>query len=124
MHMSYLFTLRIWAILIVSAGYGWAGGHFIPSDAPVWAYAFQFVLLLVLLILATGFLKARRNIVGLNIFAVLTLVVNIVNIVRGAVQNGPYGSHNTIADLVPIILIMAGDLLWLATSFRRRPIGA
>ena len=123
--MSYRFTFRLWSILLLAAGYGWAGGHFIPGDAPVWAYAFQWGLLLILFVLATGFLKAtaggvtaasriRRNIAGLTIFSVLTLLINIVNIVRGGGQGMHYGSKDSFADLVPIGLIIAGDLLWLS----------
>ena len=125
MHMNYRLTLRLWSILLLAAGYGWAGGHFIPGDAPLWAYAFQFCMLLVLFLLATGFLKAvaggvtssrglRRNSIGLTIYAALTLLINIANIVRGSGQDVHYGSKNTFADLVPIGLIIAGDLLWLS----------
>ena len=129
--MNFRVTIRLWAILLLAAGYGWAGGHFIPGDAPLWAYAFQLCLLLILFVLATGFIKAmagtkgsastaaariRRNLIGLNIFAVLTLLINIANIVRGIVQNGHYGSRNTFADLVPIVLIISGDLLWLSMT--------
>ena len=127
--MKYRFTLRVWSILLLAAGYGWAGGHFIPADAPVWAYGFQFCMLLILFILATDFLKASagltaspsrisRPIIGLTIYAVLTLLINIANIIRGIKQDSLYGSHNTFADLIPIVLIMAGDVLWLVMSRR------
>jgi hypothetical protein len=36
--MNNHFTLRLAAILLMTTGYGWAGGHFIPTDAPFWAY--------------------------------------------------------------------------------------
>jgi hypothetical protein len=125
--MKHRFTLRLWSILLLAAGYGWAGGHFIPGDAPGWAYGFQFGMLLILFLLATGFLKAaaghisspgkvRRNIIGLSIYSILTLLINIANITRGFVQQGQYGSRNSFADLVPILLIITGDLLWLATA--------
>jgi len=128
--MTSQFTVRVWALLLLAAGYGWAGGHFIPADAPLWAYAFQFVMLLLLFIFAVGFLKttaglsisvvrARRNIIALTVYAILTLLINAANIVRGALQGGPYGSHNTFADLIPIMLIMAGDVLWLLTLIRK-----
>ena len=130
--MKYRLSLRLWAILLLAAGYGWAGGHFIPGDAPLWAYAFQFCLLLILFLLAIDFFKAsaglivspsriRRNIMGLTIYTILTLLINIANIIRGILQESNYGSKNTFADLVPIILIMAGDILWLSMS-RSKPI--
>jgi hypothetical protein len=123
--MNYRLTLRLWSILLLAAGYGWAGGHFISGDAPIWAYAFQWGLLLILFVLGTGYLKAMaagvtaaprisRNIVGLTIFSVLTLLINIANIVRGAGQGAHYGSKNSFGDLVPIVLIVVGDILWLS----------
>ena len=132
--MKYQLTLRLWSILLLAAGYGWAGGHYIPVDAPLWAYAFQFCMLFVLFVLATGFVKAatslkatspsrlRRNIVGLTIYTVLTLIINIANIIRGIEQGGHYGSKNTFADLVPIMLIITGDILWLSMSRSKPPI--
>ena len=108
----------------MAAGYGWAGGHFIPTDAPLWAYVFQFAMLLILFLLATGYFKCiarpitspgrmKRYRTGLTIYAGLTLLINIANIVRGFVSDSHYGSKNSFADLVPIVLILAGDILWL-----------
>ena len=130
--MKYRLTLRLWSILLVTAGYGWAGGHFIPGDAPIWAYAFQFCMLLILFILAMGFFKInaglitspsriRRTITGLTIYTILTLLINIANIVRGFIQENHYGSRNTLADLVPIMLIVTGDIIWLSMS-RAKPL--
>jgi hypothetical protein len=139
--MTNHFTLRLAAILLMAAGYGWAGGHFIPTNAPFWAYLFQFVLLLILSAFAIGFLRASarshetppattrthspahawRNTLGLTIFASLTLLINVANIIRGsmnpgATNSGSFGSHNSFADLVPIGLIIFGDILWLLTT--------
>jgi hypothetical protein len=117
---------RICALFLLASGYGWAGGHFIPADAPPWAYLFQFVLLFLLVLFALYYLKAvagssvlggRRpwSMTALTVYALLTLLINAANIIRGAGGGGPYGSHNTFADLVPIGLIIGGDLLWLVT---------
>ncbi len=123
--MTHNFTLRVCAIILMAAGYGWAGGHFIPTDAPLWAYLFQTLMLLLLVFFSMGFLRsvaglqggtpvrAKRNILALSIFAALTLLINIVNVIRGGTHNGAYGSHNTFADLVPIGMIITGDVLWL-----------
>jgi hypothetical protein len=121
-----IFKLRVSAILFIAAGYGWAGGHFIPANSLPFVYLFQFVMLFILLVLTLGFfspgatngqtrLPARWAVIGLNIFAGITLAINIVNVVRGADVNNhdPFGSHNTLADLIPIGIIMAGDCLWL-----------
>jgi hypothetical protein len=118
---------RICALFLLAAGYGWAGGHFIPADAPLWAYLFQFVMLFLLVLFALYYLKAMAGLSGglssrrpwsmtaLTVYSVLTLLINAANIIRGAGGGGPYGSHNTFADLVPIGLIMGGDILWLLT---------
>jgi hypothetical protein len=133
------FTLRATAILLLTTGYGWAGGHFIPSDAPFWAYLFQFLMLLLLTMFAIGFLRSaigylqsaigpnfetpartNKNIVALNLFAALTLIVNVVNVIRGSANTGQFGSHNSFSDLVPIGLIVIGDVLWLSAIRLKR----
>jgi hypothetical protein len=84
-------------------------------------------MLLLLTIFAIGFLRSaigpkaamaartNRNLVALNLFAALTLIVNVVNVIRGSANTGTFGSHNTFSDLVPIGLIVIGDLLWLSS---------
>jgi hypothetical protein len=116
---------RIASIVIISAGYGWAGGHYIPPDSSPVAYLFQIIILLILLILATGYLglseeekfKKHWSIRGLTIFSILSLLINIGNIIHGALNKSPesFGSHNTPADLVPIGIILTGTSLWLST---------
>lgn len=123
--------MRVWSILLLAAGYGWAGGHFIPADAPFAAYIFQFCMLGILFLLATNFLKelagrratssrAKRTVTGLTIYAVLTLIINVANIIHGSIQNNAYGFHKTFADIAPVALIVTGDILWLLT-IRRLP---
>jgi hypothetical protein len=55
---------------------------------------------------------------GLTIFSLITLIINVLNIVHGAISSGKnsFGSHNSFADLVPIGLIIAGAVLWLVTG--------
>ena len=121
-HMSQLFTLRCTALMLLTAGYGWAGGHFIPEGSSPWAYVFQFVILLLLLFFGVRFLAApkplRWRVRALSIFAGLTLVINIANIVQGAMGGNAYGSHNSFGDLLPIGMILAGDVIWLLTVIR------
>ena len=108
---KYLSQIRSAAIILISAGYGWAGGHYIPLNAPLLAYGFQFVIIAIILILGTGSVK------GFTIFASLSLLINILNIIHGAFSSDKtsFGSHNTFADLVPIGLIMMGAILYLTT---------
>ena len=130
--MNNNYSRRCAAIILLAAGYGWAGGHFIPAGSPPWAYVFQFVILLLLLIFGLGFLTAatgapaapgrlRWNTRALSIFAGLTLIINLANIVQGATGKSAYGSHNSFGDLVPIGMIIAGDVTWLLTIL---PVGA
>ena len=124
--MNNSYSLRCAALILLAAGYGWAGGHFIPAGSSPWAYGFQGIILLLLLIFGVGFLTAavgapaapkrlRWNTRALSIFAGLTLMINIANILQGATGKSAYGSHNSFEDLVPIGMIIAGDVIWLLT---------
>lgn len=116
---------RTAAILLIAAGYGWAGGHYIPADAPIFAYFFQWLILLILLILSIKYFSLPENerlspnwsTRGISIFSSLSLLINIANIVHGvyASDNNSFGSHNTFADLVPVTLIIIGTTSWLTT---------
>ncbi|MEO8860596.1 MAG: hypothetical protein ABI358_04190 [Ginsengibacter sp.] len=121
--------IRIAAIILISAGYGWAGGHYIPANSPLIAYSFQFVVIAFLLIAGIKYLSATENerqqrnwsVIALSLFSTLSLVVNILNIIHGAYTTDPnsFGSHNTFADFVPIGFIILGTLLWISTMFRK-----
>jgi hypothetical protein len=109
---KYLHKTRIVSVILLAAGYGWAGGHYIPADSNLLAYLFQFAVISIIIWLGMNY---TRHIKGLTIFSVITMIINIVNIVHGAFSSdkNSFGSHNTFADLVPIILIMGGSVLWL-----------
>ncbi len=121
--------IRIAAIISISTGYGWAGGHYIPANSPLLAYWFQFIVIAFILIAAIKYLGINENerqqrnwsVIALNIFSILSFVVNILNIIHGAYTTDPnsYGSHNSLADLVPIGFIIFGTLLWISTMFRK-----
>jgi hypothetical protein len=115
--------LRITSLLLISAGYGWAGGHYIPANSVLPAYIFQLIILSILIVLGSRYLglsesdnvkkRGARN--GLTIFAALSLFANIVNVIHGSLSANKFsfGSHNSFADLVPIVLIISGTSLWL-----------
>jgi len=123
--MNNIYPLRCVSLLLIAAGYGWAGGHYVPAGSSPWAYVFQFVILLLLMVFSVGFLTAaaataaagrlRWNTRALSVFAGLTLVINIANVVQGAMGKSAFGSHNSFADLVPIGMIIGGDVIWLVT---------
>jgi hypothetical protein len=131
--MNNIFKTRCAAIILIAAGYGWAGGHYIPADSNITAYLFQFIVLGILLWLAIGFfsmIETERHkrswaVNGLTIFSALSFLINIGNIIHGALNHDPraFGSHNTLADLVPILIILAGTALWLITALQfKRPL--
>jgi hypothetical protein len=121
--------VRIASIMLIAAGYGWAGGHYIPANSPAVAYIFQLIIIIVLLVLGVGFLSLSENeklkghwsIRGLSIFSAISLLANIANIIHGAFYSAKvsYGSHNSFADLVPIGLIIIGTTMWLITLFQK-----
>jgi len=129
--MNAIFKTRCTAIILIAAGYGWAGGHYIPSDSNVLAYLFQFIIIGVLLLLGINYFiqsviegqKRTRAARGLSIFSVFSFLINILNIVHGAFNKDPhsFGSHNTFSDLVPIVILLLGAGLWIVTimPFRR-----
>jgi len=128
--ISNVYKIRSASILLISAGYGWAGGHYIPVNSPITAYLFQIVIILILLVLGIKFFTLpeneknnnNRTIKSLSIFSALSLVINILNIVHGFFNHNPnsFGSHNTFADLVPISIIIIGTALWLLTLIKNK----
>jgi hypothetical protein len=113
------------AIFLLSAGYGWAGGHYIPANSPLFAYAFQLIVITAILFLGTKSLepsekqppKTHWSVRAISIFSALSLLINVLNILNGAINHDKphYGSHNSFADLVPITIIISGAILWLST---------
>ena len=125
-----IYKIRCASIIIIAAGYGWAGGHYIPVNSSIIAYSFQLIVIVVLLVLGVKFLSLAENekhksnwsIKGLTIFSALSLLINILNIIHGFFNNSinSFGSHNTFADLVPIALIIIGTGLWLVTTIQKK----
>lgn len=109
------------SIIFLAAGYGWAGGHYIPQDSNFLAYGFQILIICLIAWLGIQFERFPNFI---TVFAILTLVLNILNIIHGAmaVDRHSYGSHNTLADLIPILLIITGSIFWLLTTSTKKVI--
>jgi hypothetical protein len=117
---EYEHNSRIASVILMAAGYGWAGGHYIPANSNVLAYLFQFAVISIIIGLGINYTK---HIKGLTVFSLITLSINILNIVHGIFSSdkNSFGSHNTYGDLVPILLIIAGSVLWLSTvAFKKR----
>ena len=128
--MSNVYKIRSAAIILISAGYGWAGGHYIPVNSSILAYLFQFIIISILLVLGIRFFSLSENeknnnnrtIKGLSIFSVLSFVINMLNIIHGYINptTNSFGSHNSFADLVPISIIIVGTGLWLLTLIKNK----
>ncbi len=126
----YIYKIRCASIILLAAGYGWAGGHFIPGDSTILSYLFQFIVIAMLLALGITYLTQRPNdflkrnwsIKGLSIFSILSLLINILNVIHGAYNKDihSFGSHNSLADLIPIIIIISATLLWLVTFIKSK----
>ena len=108
-------TIQKASIIFLAAGYGWAGGHYIPPDSNFLAYGFQLAVIFLIMWLALNYERYPKS---TTIFTVITLVINILNIIHGAMTKEKHsvGSHNSMADLVPILLIIVGSVLWLFTT--------
>ena len=121
--MKTYFKTRCIAIVNMAVGYGWAGGHYIPADSNLFAYLFQFVVIGILMWLSINFMvtadegSSHWSIKGLGIFSSLSLVINILNVIHGAINRNTrsFGSHNTFSDLVPIAFLIVGSALWIFT---------
>jgi hypothetical protein len=123
--MRTFFKTRCSAIILIAAAYGWAGGHYIPSNSNIFAYLFQFIILAFVLLSGISFLgnieskSSNRNwaVKGLSVFSVISFLLNILNMVHGAINKDmhSFGSHNTFADLVPIVILLIGSGLWIIT---------
>ncbi|HSY77336.1 MAG TPA: hypothetical protein VK890_10790 [Bacteroidia bacterium] len=130
--MNGYFKIQCAAIILIAAGYGWAGGHYIPANSTIFAYVFQLVVLATLLLLAITFLSLPENKryspnwakKGLTIFSIASFIINVANIIHGAFNSDPssFGSHNSFADLVPIVFLIIGSGLWVITVFKKKSI--
>jgi predicted acyltransferase len=125
---KYFFKIRCAAIILIAAGYGWAGGHYIPAHFSIEAYIFQFIIIAAILIMGIRSLSISVNekhtsnwsVMGLSIFSVLLLLLNILNALNiihwgHNLNANSFGSHNSFTDLVPVVLLMTGNGLWATT---------
>jgi hypothetical protein len=122
------FKTRYAAIILIAAGYGWAGDHYILANSSVLAYLFQFITIIALVITGISSLSISENekhtsnwaVTGLGIFSALLLLINILNIIHDAVSSRihSFGFHNSLADLVPVALLVTGNVLWVISIVR------
>ena len=124
----YFFRTRCAAIMLIAAGYGWADGHYIPANSSILLYVLQFIIISAFLAMSIKFLtipekdrqKSNWSVTGLSIFSIISLLVNVLDIIHGAYSShiNSFSSHNTFADLVPLALLMIGNSLWIITIIK------
>lgn len=127
------FTCQVAAILLMAAGWGWNCGNFVQPANTTWgatADILHVLPLALLLPLSLRFIGAavaqahsRGAVAGVTALAVFGIVACTVFVVLGATNSDPnsVGVH-TFEDWMPVIVMNAGTLLWLATLLvgRRR----
>ncbi|HEX6480775.1 MAG TPA: hypothetical protein VF043_18200 [Ktedonobacteraceae bacterium] len=119
-------TRQIAGIILLAAGWGWAGANFTPSDSQWWNYLLHAIPILLLLVLSLGFFsgsgdheRAGSNggwaSIGLSIIAGISFIGYIVGIILGTSNpNSAYGI-STFGDWVAAIILILGGLSWLTT---------
>ncbi|HJT55609.1 MAG TPA: hypothetical protein VJ761_03870, partial [Ktedonobacteraceae bacterium] len=119
-------TRQIAGIILLVAGWGWAGANFTPSDSTWWNYLLHAVPVLLLLVFSLGFFSTpddhERAVshsgwasIGLGIFAGISFLGFIVGIILGVVNpNGAYGI-STGGDWVAAVILILGGFVWLTT---------
>ena len=117
---------QIAGIVLLAAGWGWAGANFTPADSPWWNYLLHTIPILILLVLSLGFFRvsgdherARSNggwaSVGLSIFAAISFIGYIVGTILGSTNLNSQYSISTIGDWVAAVILIVGGFVWLTT---------
>ena len=117
---------QIAGIILLAAGWGWAGANFTPADSPWWNYLLHTIPILILLVMSLGFFRVsdthqhtRSNggwaSIGLNIFAAISFIGFIVGIILGSTNLNSQYSISTTGDWFAAVTVILGGLLWLTT---------
>jgi hypothetical protein len=127
---------QVAGILLMAAGWGWISGNFVDPFFPFFFGGLidllHFLPVVVLLLLTLRFLRASSNPVeagagasgahtGITLVAGFSILACAVFVVLGALNPDPnaLGVH-TFEDLLPVLVLNAGTLLWLSTLVPRR----
>ena len=125
-----ILKLQVAAIVLMAAGWGWISGNFVQ---PV-TYTFGIIAdilhvlpLVALLLLSMAFFRASDTLpqtvtpskgarMGISIIAMFSILALAVFIILGAINPDPnsVGVHS-FEDWMPVVVLGAGTLLWLAS---------
>lgn len=132
---NFTFKLQIVALILMAAGWGWAGGNF-SSGMPLWNVLLHCIPILLLLIIGLQIFRvrgtnqgaeshARGAEIGMTVFTVVTIISTTVLVILGVSNSDPnsVGVHN-LWDWFPTILLYMSALLWLATLIPARRVQA
>ncbi len=125
---NWIFSMQVAGILLMAAGWGWVGGNFVP-DNQIYLYnaLAHLVPILLLLVLTLRFFADAAvpdaggthtawGRVGLNLFAVLSLLGTLILILIGLSSPDPDAiGVKTLPDWFSTIILDLGTLLWLTT---------
>jgi phosphoglycerol transferase MdoB-like AlkP superfamily enzyme len=125
---------QLTSIILMAAGLGWINGNFVQPVAYAYgitADTIHFIPLVVLILLCLGYsraLGAGKPGTGWNnwlcVHAAFSILTCVVFIILGQMNSDPnsVGVHS-FEDLMPVIVLTAGSLLWFATLLlARRPV--
>src|SRR5258706_11107252 len=127
-----LYNRHVASTLLMAAGWGWICGNFVQPVATSWGAivdALHLLPFVALLLLSMSFFRAvtegkraKGSRIGISIVAVFSILACMVFIILGAINPDPnsVGVH-TFEDAMPVIVLVAGTLLWFSTllPFRR-----
>ena len=119
--------LKIAAVILMAAGWGWIGGNFTPLGASIWNYLAHCIAIVLLLIMSMQMFRmsdsrqqpaahSSRVTIAMSVFAVVSIIGCIVLVTLGIINPDPnsVGVHN-FADWFPTVILNMGTFLWLGT---------
>ena len=118
--------LKVAAVILMTAGWGWIGGNFTPLGASIWNYLAHCITIVLLLIISMQMFrmsdsreqaKAHPGVnIAMSVLAVLSIIGCIVMVTLGLINPDPnsVGVHN-FADWFPTVILNMGTFLWLGT---------
>jgi hypothetical protein len=122
---------QVAGIILMAAGWGWISGNFVDPFFPFFfgglIDVIHFLPVVLLLLLTIRFVRmsgiqvqagagASSTHTGISLVAVFSIIACAVFVLLGVINSDPssLGVH-TLEDLLPVIVLNTGTLLWLST---------
>lgn len=119
-------------MLLMFTGWGWSAGNFTPGDAPFINPLLHCIPLVILMIFCLPLLTMRDKsegsepgtnwaITGISILAVVGIIGATVMVILGIANPDPNAvGVKTLEDWFPVVMLYAGNFLWLGTQVLSR----